>query len=130
MIFVFYDIYRRSVSSVSSMQSSVSSKSSIIEQRETKHSQTMTIVEASPKSSKASLSSRLSTESNQVGGDRFTSLDDIDSPWHSIRSSNGKKKSSSSSSIASSILGFGRKHGISLGRRKSSLEEPRNFQYE
>ena len=128
MIFVFYDINRRSISSVSSMQSSVSSKSSIIEQTETKHSQTMTIVEASPKSSKACLSSRLSTDSNQIGGDRFTSIDTIDSPWHSIRSSNAKKKSSSSSSIASSILGFGRKHGMSIGRRKSSVEAPRNFQ--
>ena len=106
----------------------MSSKSSIVEQRETNHSQTMTIVEASPKSSKASLSSRLSKEAHPIVGDKFTSIDTIDSPWHSIRSSNAKKKSSSSSSIASSILGFGRKHGMSIGRRKSSVEAPRNFQ--
>ena len=109
------------------MQSNLSSDSLTLQQRETKHSQTMTIVEASPKSSKASLSSRLSKDSHQNIKDKFDSISSTNSPWSSTSSIHGKKKSSSSS-IASSILGFGRKHGMSLGSRKASSEKPRNFQ--
>ena len=89
----------------------------------------MTIVEASPKSSKVSLSSRLSKDSRSITREKFDSIGSASSPWNSILSNVGKKKSSSSSSIASSMLSLGRKHGISMGRRKSSVETPRNFQY-
>ena len=118
---------RRSVSSLSSIQTNLSSESSPAQRRETKHSQTMTIVEASPKSSKVSLSSRLSKDSRTSTREKFDSIGSASSPWNSILSNTGKKKSSSSSSIASSMIGFGRKHGISMGRRKSSIETPRNF---
>ena len=87
----------------------------------------MTIIEASaaPRKDKTSLPEI----PNEINGRILDSMGiSSSSLFNDILSRTDKKKSSGSSSIASSILGFGRKHGIDLGSRKSSYEEPRNFE--
>ena len=90
----------------------------------------MTIVEASAASIKGASTTHPSKRISQNSDIKFNSVGSLNNPRYNILNRNGEKKSSGASSIASSLLGFGRKHGMNLGRRKSSLEEPRNFQYE
>jgi hypothetical protein len=90
----------------------------------------MTIVEASALSIKGGSANHPSKRVSQNSEMKFNSVGSLSNPRYNILNRNGEKKSSGASSIASSILGFGRKHGVNLGRRKSSVEEPRNFQYD
>ena len=87
----------------------------------------MTIIEASagPRKERASLSEIPNEIDGKILGSMGISSSSL---FNDILSRADKKKSSGSSSIASSILGFGRKHGIDLGSRKSSYEEARNFE--
>jgi len=90
----------------------------------------MTIVEASAVPIKGGSANHPSKKDSQNSEIKFNSAGSLSNPKYNVLNRNGEKKSSGASSIASSLLGFGRKHGMNLGRRKSSLEEPRNFQYD
>ena len=134
MIIIFdiflFACFSRSISTTSSVASYNSLDSQVTSQTDTKHSKTMTIVEASAASIKGASITHPSKRISQNYDIKFNSAGSLNNPRYNILNRNGEKKSSGASSIASSILGFGRKHGMNLGRRKSSLEEPRNFQYE